>query len=73
MPAGTALDAAREWAEWIAGRDADLGEALRKETSVFVSQFARPEFVQHLLEVQCRYDEGGDSYDAFGLPRPPPR
>jgi enoyl-CoA hydratase/carnithine racemase len=83
---GTALDAGVEWATWLAGRDPgvlamnkelivgarelDLGDALKRETTLFVDKFAERETVERLLGVQRRYDEGADSYEAFGIPPP---
>lgn len=85
VPAGEALSAALEWAKWLArrqpgdltlvkeavigGRDLTLAEALKRETGLFVSKFADPSVVSRLMEVQRRYDEGADSYEAFGIPR----
>jgi enoyl-CoA hydratase len=82
---GSALDAAVQWATWLAGRpashlalaknlivgsrDMTLGEALRRETGSFVERFTDPDVVERALEVQGRYDDGADSYDAFGIPR----
>ncbi|MDX1449205.1 MAG: enoyl-CoA hydratase/isomerase family protein [Acidimicrobiia bacterium] len=85
VPDGTALQAAVQWASWLAqrepgdlatvkdaiigGRDLPLGEALKRETAIFVSRFGIPDVVARLMAVQGRYDEGADSYDAFGIPR----
>lgn len=82
---GSALDAAVQWATWLAGRpashlalakdmivgsrDMTLGDALRRETGSFVERFTDPDVVERALEVQGRYDNGADSYDAFGIPR----
>jgi enoyl-CoA hydratase len=84
-PDGHALTVALEWAEWLAGRepgdlamDKDLivgarnlplGEALKRETGMFVAAFGDDRTVERALAVQARYDEGADSYEAFGLPR----
>jgi enoyl-CoA hydratase len=86
VPPGTALQAAEDWATWLAGRAAgdlamvkdlivgnrglELGAALRRETSTFVSRFGDETMVERALTVQRRYDEGADSYKAFGLPHP---
>lgn len=86
VPSGRALAEAVEWATWLAEREPDdlamakdvivgardltFAEALKRETTTFVSMFADQEVVARLNEVQRRYDEGSDSYDAFGLPRP---
>lgn len=86
VPNGRALAEAVEWATWLAGREPGdlamakdvivgargltLGEALKRETTKFVSMFADPAVVARLDEVQRGYDDGSDSYDAFGLPRP---
>lgn len=83
---GEALADALEWAEWLAGRGPgdlamdkelitgarglSLADALKRETAMFVSKFSEERVVTRLLEVQRRYDDGADSYDAFGLPRP---
>ncbi|MFP5332891.1 MAG: enoyl-CoA hydratase/isomerase family protein [Acidimicrobiia bacterium] len=84
VPAGTALDAALEWASWLArhqpgdlamvkelitgGRDLDFGDALKRETAMFVSRFADETVVARLNAVQRRYEDGADSYEAFGIP-----
>jgi enoyl-CoA hydratase/carnithine racemase len=84
VPAGQALAEALEWAEWLAGRapgdlamdkglivgarDLTMTEALKRETSLFVSKFADERTVSRLMEVQRRYDAGADSYEAFGVP-----
>lgn len=86
VPQGEALTNALEWAEWLAGREPgdlamvkelitgarglSLADALKRETAMFVSKFADERVVARLLEVQRRYDEGADSYAAFGIPRP---
>lgn len=85
VPAGEALDAALQWATWLAqrqpgdlamvkdvvtgARDLSLTEALKRETAIFVSKFAEPSVVERRTAVQRRYDEGADSYEAFGIPR----
>lgn len=85
VPAGEALSTALEWAKWLArrqpgdlamvkeavigGRDLTFVDALKRETSIFSSKFADPSVVSRLMEVQRRYDEGADSYEAFGIPR----
>jgi enoyl-CoA hydratase/carnithine racemase len=79
------LEAALEWVGWMAerepgdlamdkalilgARDLPFTKALKRETGLFVSRFADERTVSRLREVQRRYDEGADSYDAFGLPR----
>lgn len=86
VPAGEALAAALDWAEWLSGRsegalafsksiivggrDLALGDALRQETTEFVKRFSNPEVVQLARQVQERYDKGADSYEAFGVERP---
>lgn len=86
VPSGRALAEAVEWATWLAGhqpgdltmakeviigaRGLTLSEALKRETTQFASMFSDRAVVARLDEVQRRYDEGSDSYDAFGLPRP---
>lgn len=85
VPSGEALPAALEWAEWLArrhpgdlamvkdvvtgARDLPLSEALKRETAMFVSRFTEPAVVERLANVQRRYDEGADSYEAFGIPQ----
>jgi enoyl-CoA hydratase len=85
VPTGAAVEEAVAWAEWLAGRapgdlarnkelivggrDLEMGAALRRETSLFVSRFSDEPTVERALAVQRRYDEGADSYDAFALPR----
>lgn len=85
-PAGEALVAALDWAGWLSGRsegalafsksiivgerDLALGDALRQETTKFVERFSNPKVVQLARQVQERYDEGADSYEAFGVERP---
>jgi enoyl-CoA hydratase len=80
---GSVIDAALEWAQWLAshpswalaaskelivgGRDLSLRDALRRETVLFVEAVARPEVIARLLEIQSRYDDGADSYRAFGV------
>lgn len=86
VPTGDALADALEWAEWLAGRQpGDLAmnkelitgargmplvDALKRETALFVSKFADERVVTRLLDVQQRYDNGADSYEAFGLRGP---
>lgn len=86
VPTGEALANALEWAEWLAGRQPgdlamdkelitgarglSLGDALKRETALFVSKLTDERVVARALEVQRRYDEGADSYAAFGIPRP---
>lgn len=83
---GSAVDAAVEWATWIASRppwapasnkalvkaarDVSLRDALRHELATFAEHCARPDALELIRAAQSRYDAGGDSYDAFGLPRP---
>lgn len=85
VSSGEALPAAVEWAAWLAGRSPgdlamdkdlivgarglDLSDALKRETSLFVSRFSDDSVVERALTVQARYDAGADSYDAFLLPR----
>ncbi len=82
---GESLEAAVDWAAWLAGRpdgylafvkgvmlagrDVPMGEALRQEMGAFIGRFEVREVVERALEVQGRYDQGADSYDAFGIPR----
>lgn len=86
VPSGEALTAALEWATWLAGRppgdlamlkdlivgsrELELGEALKRETTLFVSRFADDSVVERALGVQARYEAGADSYEAFQLPGP---
>jgi enoyl-CoA hydratase len=81
---GQALDAALEWASWLAqrpawaleackravkgGRDLPFDQALRHEGATFVDLLSRPDTLDLLRDAQTRYDAGGDSYEAFGLP-----
>lgn len=85
VPSGDAVDEATEWAAWLAGRapgdlamakdlivsarELGMGDALKRETTVFVSRFADESIVERALGVQSRYDAGADSYDAFQLPK----
>lgn len=85
VPAGEALASALEWAEWLAarppwalaeckrallgGRAAPFRDALRAETEAFVRQLAKPEVRDRVTGVRDRYRDGGDSWDAFGIPR----
>lgn len=84
VPDAASLDSALEWAAWLAarpagdltrikggilaGRDLPLTDALKSETARFVECFADPEIVGRLRAVQGRYDQGADSYEAFGIP-----
>jgi len=83
---GSAVDAAVEWATWLASRpswalaankalvkaarDTPLRDALRAELESFVTHASRPDALGLIRAGQARYDAGGDSFDAFGLPRP---
>jgi enoyl-CoA hydratase len=85
VPAGGALEAALDWARWLAlhpdwalaaskelivgGRDLSMRDALRRETALFVEAFTRPKVVERASQVWARYDSGGDSYDAFDIDR----
>lgn len=53
----------------VAGRDVALSDALRLETGRFLESFSDPGFVERARGVQARYDEGADSYTAFGITR----
>jgi hypothetical protein len=53
----------------VGARNLPLGEALKRETGMFVAAFGDDRTVERALAVQARYDEGADSYEAFGLPR----
>jgi enoyl-CoA hydratase/carnithine racemase len=82
---GEAISEAITWAEWLAShppgalarskeavnriRSLPYREALRMETQGFVERFSDPEFIERLRQVQARYDEGADSYEAFELLR----
>lgn len=46
-----------------------LREALRKELETFATCASRPDALELIRDAQHRYDAGGDSFDAFGLPR----
>jgi enoyl-CoA hydratase/carnithine racemase len=85
VPAGAALDAALDWARWLAGhpawalaeskelvvggRNLSMRDALRRETALFVEAFTRAEIVEQASQIQSRYDNGADSYQAFGIDR----
>jgi enoyl-CoA hydratase/carnithine racemase len=87
VPAGAAVEAALEWAQWLAGhppwalaaskelinggRELSLRDALRRETALFVEAFTKPEVVEQASQIQARYDNGADPYDAFGVDRGP--
>lgn len=82
---GAAERTALEWAEWLAarppwalaankalvkgGRTLDLRDALRRELEAFAECASRPEALALVRAAQERYDDGGDSYEAFDLPR----
>lgn len=82
---GTAVDGALAWARWLAGhpdwalagskelivggRALSMRDALRRETALFVEAFTRAEVVEQAQQVQARYDNGADSYEAFGIDR----
>lgn len=82
---GNALSESVQWAGWLSqrppwalaaskhvingSRGKDLATALRDETSTYVEQFSKPEVLDLARAAQARYDDGADSYDAFGLPR----
>lgn len=86
VPSGESLATAIEWAIWLAGRtpgdltmikdlfvgarELELSEALKRETTLFVSRFGHDSVVERALAVQTRYDDGADSYQAFQLPPP---
>lgn len=86
VPPGDALVEAIDWAIWLADRPPSalaankdlvkgirslpLRDALRKEIETFVECASRPESLDLIREAKHRYDAGGDSYDAFGVPRP---
>ena len=81
---GEATEHAVQWATWLArrepqalslikdlivgARDLTLGQALRRETALFVSRFQEESVVERASAVQQRYDDGGDSFEAFGIP-----
>ena len=85
VPDAVLRDAAIEWATHIArwpawsleackrsfyeGRDLPLDAASRNESQIFGSVARRDDSIALMTEVQARYDEGQDSYDAIGLPR----
>jgi len=82
---GCAVEAAVEWARWLAGRppwalaackelvkgarELSLRDALRRDLATFAEYCSRPEVLANIRNAQARYAEGSDSYDAFGLPR----
>jgi enoyl-CoA hydratase len=83
-----ALGAALGWAAWLAGRPSwaleankslvkgarglSLRDGLRREIEAFAACASRPDALALVREAQARYDAGGDSRDAFGLPPDPP-
>ena len=86
VPRGDALAEAIDWATWLADRppwalaankklvkdtrSLPLRDALRKEIEMFVECASRPESLELIRGAKSRYDAGGDSYDAFGVPLP---
>lgn len=86
VAAGDALSESVKWAGWLSqrppwalaaskqvingARGKDLATALRDETTTYVEQFSKPEVLDLARDAQARYDEGADSYDALGVPRP---
>jgi enoyl-CoA hydratase len=82
---GQALDAAVEWARWLAShppgalarskevitasRGPHLQQALEEELRAYVESFLQPAALERAREAQARYDAGADSIDVFGLPR----
>jgi enoyl-CoA hydratase/carnithine racemase len=63
-----ALEAAKR--SFYQGLDLPLEAAGRNESQIFASVTRRADALARLREVQARYDEGLDSYDAIGLARP---
>ena len=68
-----------QWPDWSLeackrsfydGLDLPLDAASRNESQIFFSAARRDDSIALMGEVQARYDEGQDSYDAIGLPRP---
>lgn len=80
---GSALGAALEWAEWLTGRppgaleackraikgarDLPFDDALRHEGAMFIELLSSPDTLDRVRAAQARYDDGGDTYAAFGL------
>lgn len=85
VPDDELRSAAIEWAAHIAqwpawsleackrsfyqGRDLPLDVAGRNESQIFFSVARRADALARMGEVQTRYDQGLDSYEAIGLPR----
>ena len=83
--AGRAVEVAVEWGAWLAARppwglkackalvksarDIALGDALRHELSTFAECCSRADSLELIRAAHARYEAGGDSYDAFNLPR----
>lgn len=81
---GRALEAALEWATWLASRppwslaackrvvkgarDLPFDKALRREGDTFVGLLGRPDTIELLRGAQARYDDGADTFEAFGIP-----
>ena len=77
-----AIDWATHIAQWPAwsleackrsfyeGRDLPLDAAGRNESHIFFSVARRDDSIALMREVQARYDDGQDSYDAIGLAKP---
>ena len=86
VPDDDLREAAIEWAAHIAqwpawsleackrsfynGQDLPLAAAGRNESQIFFAVAGRSDSMALMAEVQARYDQGLDSYDAIGLPRP---
>ncbi len=76
-----AIDWATHIAQWPAwsleackrsfydGQSLPLDAAARNESQIFFSVARREDSIALMTEVQGRYDDGQDSYDAIGLPR----
>lgn len=80
---GEALKTAIDWAGWLVShppgalaRNKELineirslthRDSLRLETARFLERFQDTDFVARIRQVQTRYDEGADSYEAFGM------
>jgi enoyl-CoA hydratase/carnithine racemase len=52
------------------GQDLPPAAASRNESQIFFDVAGRSDSLALMAEVQARYDQGLDSYDAIGLPRP---
>lgn len=82
---GQPLEEALAWADWLAGRPPGAltackralkgarglapEDALRHEGTSFIELLSRSETIERVRGAQARYDDGADTYGAFGIPR----